>query len=500
MLWIVTAFSTKLPDPAADGLWRDSWLHWLLPALIGLLIAAALTVDSLWAHSLSLQWAAPLLRDITPPVLMILAAILLATVLLAVTIVRHRFPPREYWPITLLLVPTQLVGFSLGNLEPLKICLLLTTGIWLIDALGNNRTVRAYPPFLMMWLVILAFSFCSVMNGLVTSLLSQYSMVAKFLMFFMVANTIRTREHLLYAVRLAVALGIMSAALALMQEALFYFFKLAWSLDPNEGKYWFKETPLGWMIRATGFHPTAQNLSHYLLIALALLLLGPFPVRQRIAGGLLMIAAVFFTFSGNALLAAAFILFLAPIVYKPRLSLHYVCAVSLIVLIAYQTGLLEIVYQKYFVPISDKSTEDRVELLQMGLEVIGRHPLFGVGLNNFGRWSPQPVHNAYMQLITEIGLIPGALLLLMLATIAARLLTGLLVLPPGPLKQCVKGILLAFIGLCFHFMFEPFINSLVSWWIIGLAEAAALLVYGAAAKAGRPFPSGDPPPLPEPTP
>jgi hypothetical protein len=32
-------------------------------------------------------------------------------------------------------------------------------------------------------------------------------------------------------------------------------------------------------------------------------------------------------------------------------------------------------------------------------------------------------------------------------------------------------------GLALHFMFEPFINSLVSWSIIGLAEAAALLLY-----------------------
>jgi len=392
-----------------------------------------------------------------------------------------------------------LVGFSVANIEPLKICLLITTSIWLIDALGNNRKIRIYPPFLMIWLVILAFSFSSVVNGLVVSLLSQYSMIAKFLMFFIVANIIRTREHLVFAVRLLVALGIISALFALIQEALFYFFSLPLSLDSNATKYWFKETPLGWMIRATGLHPTAQNLSHYLVIALAMLMLGPFSVRRRIVGGILMIAGVFFTFSGNGLLVIAFIMFLAPIVHKPRLSLHYLCAVLLIVLVAYQTGLLEVVYERYFWPITDKSTEDRVELLQTGLEVVRWHPLIGMGLNNFGRLSPQPVHNAYMQLITEIGLIPGALLMLVLLMIAVRILVGLVAVPAGPLRQSVKGIFLAFIGLCLHFLFEPFINSLVSWSIIGVAEATALLLY-TRGYAAQPFPSSTATPVPEPAP
>ena len=101
----------------------------------------------------------------------------------------------------------------------------------------------------------------------------------------------------------------------------------------------------------------------------------------------------------------------------------------------------------------------------------------GIGLNNFGRLSPQPVHNAYMQLITEIGVIPGVLLVLILALIFVRLLIGLRSMPPGPLLQSGKAVLLALTGLALHFMFEPFINSLVSWSIIGFAEATALLLY-----------------------
>jgi O-antigen ligase len=460
------------PDSGPRRLLR----RWGWPTLLGVLIGAAVVADALWARSLSLRIAAPWLRGETPPLLTLLLALALLIAVALATVCRGWLPPRQFALITLLFTATQLVGFSLANLEPLKISLLVVCACWLVDALSNNRTLRLYPPILMLWLVILAFAFASILNGLVGSLVAQYTIAAKFLMFFIVANLVRTPAQLLFTVRLLVALGVASAVLALAQEALFYFFNIPLSLEDNATKYWFKETPLGWMIRATAFHPTAQNLSHSLLLALALLVLGPFSMAMRLAGGLLIVLGVFFTFTGNGLVVMSLILLLVPIMHRPRWLLHYVGTVLLIVLLAYQTGALEWVYAHYLVPISGKSTEDRVGLLQLGVEVIERHPFIGIGLNNFGRLSPQPVHNAYLQLVTEIGILPGVLLLLVFGLIAARLLIGIAAIEPGPLKQAANGVLLAFIALSVHFLFEPFINSLVSWSVIGLAEATALLI------------------------
>lgn len=454
--------------------------NWLIPVLVGGAIATALVADVWWVRGLSLRWLAPQLGGVAPPVVVLLAIALCVVALFFATLGRSWMPQPGLRLIFLLLVPTQLVGFSLANIEPLKICLLVTVGCWLVYSMAHNRGVRLYPPFLMMWLVILIFSTASIVNGLVTSMLSQYSILAKFLMFFIVANVIRTPHQLLYAVRLLVALGVMSAVVALVQEAIFYFLQVPLSLDDNASKYWFKETPLGWMIRATGFHPTSQNLSHFLLIACALLLVGPFSAAQRFWGGVVMAMGVFFTFSGNGLLVLAVVVFLVPVFRRPAISLHYLSVVLLSVLVAYETGLLELVYHKYLLPLSGKSTEDRIELLQLGFAVVAQHPLLGMGLNNFGRLSPQPVHNAYMQLITEIGVIPGVLLVVILALIYMRLLIGLRNMPSGPLLQSGKAVLLAFTGLVLHFMFEPFINSLVSWSIIGFAEATALLLYSPA--------------------
>jgi hypothetical protein len=461
-----------------DPLWRTLGL----PLFIGFLIAAALTAELFWARGLSLRWAAPMLRGEAPPVLMLLLVPLLGLAVLSVSWMRGWWPTRANAPIALLLIATQCVGFSLANIEPLKICLLIVCAGWLADALMNNRPVRLYPPFLMAWLVMLAFAFASVVNGLVSSLVAQYTIAAKFLMFFIVPNLIRSPTTLLFALRLVVGLGIASSVLALMQEALFYFFNLPLSLDDNATKYWFKDTPLGWMIRATAFHPTAQNLSHWLLMAFAILLLGPFTLMHRLVGGALMVLGIFFTFTGNGLVVMALICFAAPIVHKPRFLIHYLAILSLVGLVTYQLGVMEWVYEKYLLPISGKSAEDRIGLLQMGLEVIERHPVVGMGLNNFGRVSPQPVHNAYMQMVTEIGVVPGVVLCLIFLFIVARLLIGVAHTRPGPLQQAGKGVLLAFLALLVHFMFEPFINSLVSWCVIGLAEATALLLYMRFAK------------------
>lgn len=453
------------------------WVEWQVAALLGGVVAACLVLDCLLLRGFSLRWLAPSLGGLAPPVGMLLAVIGAVLLLLVTTWGRQWFPQSNYRLICLLLIPTQFVGFSLANIEPLKICLLITVACWLVYAMAHDMPVRLYPPFLMAWLVILLFSAASILNGQVTSFVSQYSLVAKFLMFFIVANVVRTPEQFLFAVRLLVALGVMSAVAALVQEGLFYFAGLPLSLDDNASKYWFKETPLGWMIRATGFHPTSQNLSHFLLMAFTLLQIGPFTTRQRWIGGALMALGIFFTFSGNGLVVLFLIVFFVPIVRRPQITLHYVAVLVLLALVAYEVGLMEWVYNKYLIPLSGKSAEDRVELLQLGMEVVERHPWIGMGLNNFGRLSPQPVHNAYMQLVTEIGVIPGVLLVGMLLLIFVRLLIGVGRLPPGELKQAGRGVLLALAALMFHFMFEPFINSLVSWCIIGFAEASALLFY-----------------------
>ncbi len=178
------AFDARLAKPSAS-------LRWALPFLLGLGVAAALMSDAFWGRGFSLRTAAPWLRGLAPPVFSLCAALLVLIGLGFVLLGKKLHPPKDCWLIALLFCATQLVGFSLANIEPLKISLLIVCICWLAEALSHNKTVRLYPPLLMLWLVILAFAFASIVNGLVTSLVAQYTIAAKFLMFFIVANLIR---------------------------------------------------------------------------------------------------------------------------------------------------------------------------------------------------------------------------------------------------------------------------------------------------------------------
>ena len=113
--------------------------HALVPALIGALIAAGIAAEAWWARGMSLQWVAPWLRGEAPPLLSLLAAMALGILVAGATLLRGWLPAREHVPIVLLFVATQLVGFNLANIEPLKIALLIVCAAWLADALVNNR-------------------------------------------------------------------------------------------------------------------------------------------------------------------------------------------------------------------------------------------------------------------------------------------------------------------------------------------------------------------------
>ena len=143
-------------------------LRWFLPALIGVLIAVALVVDLVFGRSLAHRWITPFLRDDAPPIFSLAAIAMLCCALFAATVMRRWLPSGYFALIALLFIPTQLVGFNLANIEPLKICLLIVVGFWLTGSLGDHRKIRVYRPVLMLWLVILAFSLVSIVivNGL----------------------------------------------------------------------------------------------------------------------------------------------------------------------------------------------------------------------------------------------------------------------------------------------------------------------------------------------
>jgi O-antigen ligase len=52
----------------------------------------------------------------------------------------------------------------------------------------------------------------------------------------------------------------------------------------------------------------------------------------------------------------------------------------------------------------DQSAMKRLELWAIGLELIIKNPIFGIGINNFEEFAPNTVHNAYIQVASQVGI------------------------------------------------------------------------------------------------
>lgn len=448
----------------------------LILLAIGLAIAAAVVFDPTITRSLSRKlfggWSTTGVPYVLSPLFITLMLILTILVLNG----KKWFEKQYEIYVLLIFIPTQFVGVNIANIEATKFGLLSVLYLWLLDSFANRRPVRLFMPNLLIWIGILCFAIASILNGLVGSIVSMYALLAKMLMFLLVVNVLRNYDLLQLALKTLVYLAIFSAVMALLQEAIFYFMGIPISFNDNASKEWYKGTPFGIFIRASAFHPTAQNLAHSLLLATTLILFGEYSLRFKTVAIALTSTAMFFTFSGNALIILVCVLALTPIIKAPNKLFHYLAITLLILLVCYEIGALNWIYQKFILPIAGKSSEDRVSLLQLGIDILLRHPFIGIGLHNFGRVSPQPVHNAYFQLATEIGVIAGLLLIALLLLIMIRLIMAGLQQTDPARKNTLKGVALGFGALTTHFMFEPFIDSMVSWSYIGLAEATAMVL------------------------
>jgi len=110
---------------------------------------------------------------------------------------------------------------------------------------------------------------------------------------------------------------------------------------------------------------------------------------------------------------------------------------------------------------------------QFAYEVIGRYPLSGIGLGNFvweikdifnllSNWLHQPVHNIYLLIISEIGLIGLVIFLMFIYRVLVQNKDRLLLL-------VILSFL--FIGLFDHFFWTLQQGQLIFWLILGLTSS-----------------------------
>lgn len=301
-------------------------------------------------------------------------------------------------------------------------------------------------------------------------------------------HLINDEKSISFAVRALITVALLSSLSALFQSMLYYAFGIDLTFIDHFGgaDTHFKPTPFGLLPRASAFNSTAQHLSSFLLIAL------PFALFERSNRSRLMwkffkvnilLGGILATWNFGAIFAALFVIGLYPYVRWPRHIIQIGMGMLLFIALLYFSGGLEWLYAHSFGDVGvGKGVSQRHTLMYLGLESLLRFPLIGEGLRGFtdasGNFWHRPVHNAYLQAATEIGLL-GALVF---GALLLTKLTQLAILARGVDNEAyaIRAGFLALLGLGFLMFSEPMFDHSNTWLLLGLAEA--LIVWRASHK------------------
>lgn len=484
----------------------DSHAVRVVPVGLGLLLALWVCVDPL----ISLSWLASVVGDAWdlrsfPYVLSLVLACSLAGALLLLPQVHWLWSEKERMAIVFVIIMGEFAGVQFGRFDVLEIATAILAGSWLILTLvERERTIQVSPVLFftiaMTFLAILALVNRPPLSGLV-------ALGEKFVIFFLMVDLIRDRSLIKTAVRLLIWTGACSAVVGIGQFLLFALWGKIYVLDLPMGEdpiSVLKPTPLGLMLRATAFFSNPASLNDYLLMASGVTLFAI--VSARTWGGrflyagafLLMAIAIVLTWSTMALIALGLMLFILPYVFRPSLTIHYSAAALLLILVSYEAGLLEGAYRT-LEALGRDSGSIRMSILDVAAASFQRNPLLGVGIQNFENVSMNffeegphlkgyPVHNAFLQMATELGIFGGLLFLGIVVFVLMRLALVLRV-DAGQEQWMFKGLLLGFVGIVVHMANEPMAYLGTLWLVIGVIEGAAITVLRTGEDGGGAPPS-----------
>lgn len=454
---------------------------------LGLLVAIWTCLDPIIANVLDL-------RDFSyyfPYLLSVALASVLIIILLFSTHFHEVWGDKDRWSLIFALVMAQLSGIELGKIDMLELASFLLFVFWFFQAFAEgDRKIQVSPLFLCtMGLVLL--SFLALINK--APLKGIIAMGEKFVLFFLICDLVRRKALIHTAARLVFWTGVFSSIVSVVQFFIFRYWGFLFTIGaPQENPNSFlKPTPFGMMPRATAFFPNPAGLNDFLLFSLSVGLFALFYAKTKkmktlyAIGCLLMVAAIVLTWSFTALVGLSLIFILFIYIYRPAYSIQYSCAMGFVALLCYEAGLLEKVF-RFMKNFATAAGGIRINLLELGAESLARNPFIGLGAQNFKSFSGNffnegpyifkyPVHNAFVQMATELGIFGGLIFLGIVIFLVIRLLA---VLSSGVSEEqwIFKGFLLGLLAIIVHMLTEPMAYEGTLWLIFGLMEGSAMTI------------------------
>lgn len=402
---------------------------------------------------------------------MLTGLLVLSTVVFLILGTGLIFRYRYYIVATITTALAAVSGINIGRLDTFEVAFPIVLTFWLATTFVENKPILTPKFVLAVLLVIAAFTIGSIVNGRATSIFSLHSILGKLVFLFLISNIIAERYIHVFTLKTIVFVGVTSAAVAVLSQVLFF----ASGLEFVFGDYLnqrYKSTPIGTMLRATGFASTPQTLGNFLVIALGLALLAPISIWICIGMAFLLLAGLVVTFSIGAVGVGLIVICLAPFFRYPQHWLPILLFYVLSALLLYLSGVVEWFMAGVLEKMLYEGTSARTELARNGIAAMGRHPLLGAGIMNISRVLPLPIHNTYLQAAYEIGL-PSALAFAgLLAYLGVRLTSTIVRLQDSTTRFWLKGMLLSLVGMVVHYLTEPMFVNLMPWVFLGLISGA----------------------------
>lgn len=414
------------------------------------------------------------------PVRVAPVAALLALLALPLLPVLARLPEFSLAAIVALLAAAQLNGFGAGPFDAFDAVLGVVFLLWIARRALDETHSIALPPLVAVAgaLVLLSILHLTIQNP-ARWFIGTFGIARAALVAFLVIDLVRDRATLERALDAFLWLAVASAVVGILQ------FVLAWSglfvftlITPPESA--FKPTPIGFVMRASAFCITAQHFSSFLVYALPIAcwrLSNGWHWRHWAAMGIVL-AGILVSWNFGAMIAAMVVGMLFPFLRWPGLAIHFLAAMVTFVVVAWFTGLWELLYDLSFGDAGvAKGVSQRHTLFELGLEKIARNPLVGTGPQGFaeydGNFWGRPVHNAFGQIAAELGLAGVVLLGGIYAWLIGRLIFA--ALAPDRrigLAMVVLCMVLAALQLA---QSEPNMDHTNTWIVLGLGQAVLLV-------------------------
>lgn len=312
------------------------------------------------------------------------------------------------------------------SINLIDIFLVILYFLWGVELLSKRDIkINFFPQTTIPALFFIGISLLSISKSkhIDLSLFELIRMIKVFLIYFYIANNIRTKRDIKY-VLIFLLLGVFCQSLIAVYQKF---------TDTSLGLGLFGETELikqhlgyGLVSRVGGTIGISNALATYLILLLPLSLTLLFIQLPKIYKALSLIVlisgtiALIFTLSRGAWVSFVISIFLVYIAIlskkQMRIKSFAKICLSIIILLALITSLSGPIVSR-FTSYDYESAYSRIPMMRDAWEVIKANPILGIGLNNYSAvilkydvigihrsWQPTVVHNIYLLIAAETGI------------------------------------------------------------------------------------------------